>query len=87
MCISIGLSKHVNNDERLNPIGFGGQRSKIKVIMDLYDINFVNTKETEPLCMCIFIKLGKHVNYEGQSKISESCFISDKLLLVWAVFV
>ena len=25
--------------------------------------------------------------YEGQSKISESCFISDKLLLVWVVFV
>ena len=25
--------------------------------------------------------------YEGQSKISESCFISEKLLLVWVVFV
>ena len=25
--------------------------------------------------------------YEGQSKISESCFISDKLLIVWVVFV
>ena len=26
-------------------------------------------------------------DYEGQSKISESCLISDKLLLVWVVFV
>ena len=26
-------------------------------------------------------------DYEGQSKISESCSISDKLLLVWVVFV
>ena len=25
--------------------------------------------------------------YEGQSKITESCFISDKLLLVFDVFV
>ena len=28
-----------------------------------------------------------YVCYEGQSKISESCFISDKILLVWVVFV
>ena len=27
------------------------------------------------------------LRYEGQSKISESCFISDKLLLIWVVFV
>ena len=34
----------------MNPIDFGGQRSKVKVTMDLYDKNLVNSIETEPLC-------------------------------------
>ena len=34
----------------MNPIDFGGQRSKVKVTMDLYDKNLVNAIETEPLC-------------------------------------
>ena len=29
----------------------------------------------------------KNTQYEGQSKISESCFISDKLLLIRVIFV
>ena len=32
----IRLGKHVNHGERMNPIDFGGQRSKVKVIMDIY---------------------------------------------------
>ena len=32
-----------------NPIDFRGQRSKVKVIMDLYSKNLVNAMETEPL--------------------------------------
>ena len=45
------LGKHVKNDERMNPIDFGGQRSKVKVIMDIYGNKLVNTKETKPLCV------------------------------------
>ena len=32
----IRLGKHVNRDERMHPIDFGGQRSKVKVTMDIY---------------------------------------------------
>ena len=32
----IRLGKHVNRDERMHPIDFGGQRSKVKVKMDIY---------------------------------------------------
>ena len=45
------LGRHVKNDERMNPIDFGGQRSK--VIMDIYGNNLVNTKETKPLCISL----------------------------------
>ena len=34
----------------MNPIDFGGQRSKVKVIMDIYGNKRVNTIETKPLC-------------------------------------
>ena len=34
----------------MNPIDFGGQRSKVKVTMDLHNSNLVNTIETELLC-------------------------------------
>ena len=34
----------------MNPIDFGGQRSKVKVTMDIYGNKFVNTIETKPLC-------------------------------------
>ena len=40
----IRLGKHVNRDERMNPIDFGGQRSKVKVTMDINKL--VNTIET-----------------------------------------
>ena len=34
----------------MNPIDFWGQRSKVKVTMDIYGNNLVNTIETKPLC-------------------------------------
>ena len=34
----------------MNPIDFGGQRSKVKVANDIYGNKLVNTIETKPLC-------------------------------------
>ena len=34
----------------MNPIDFGGQRSKVKVTMDIYGNKLVNMIETKPLC-------------------------------------
>ena len=52
-CFFVKLGRHVNHDERMNPIDFGGQRSKVKVIMDIYGNKLVNTIETEPLCISL----------------------------------
>ena len=49
MCFLIKLGRHVNHDERMNPIDFGGQRSKVKVTMDIYGDKVVNAIETKPL--------------------------------------
>ena len=35
----------------MNPIDFEGQRSKVKVTMDIYGYKLVNTIETKPLCI------------------------------------
>ena len=51
MCFLIKLSRHVNHDERMNPIDFGGQRSKVKVTMDIYGDKLLNTIETKLLCI------------------------------------
>ena len=45
-CFFVKLGRHVNHDERMNPIVFGGQRSKVKVTMDIYGNKLVNTIET-----------------------------------------
>ena len=45
----VKLGRHVNHDERMNPIDFGGQRSKVKVTMDIYGNKLVNTIETTSL--------------------------------------
>ena len=50
MCFFIKLDRHVNHGERMNPIDFGGQRSKVKVTIDIYGNKFVNTIEYKPLC-------------------------------------
>ena len=50
MCFLIKLGRHVGHGERMNPIDFGGKRSKVKVTMDIYGNKLVNTIETKPLC-------------------------------------
>ena len=52
MYFFIKLGRHVNHGERLNPIDFRGQRSKVKVKMDIhvYGKRLVNTIATKPLC-------------------------------------
>ena len=42
----IKLDRHVYHDERMKPIDFGGQRSKVKVTMDIYGNKLVNMIET-----------------------------------------
>ena len=43
-------SERVNHGERIDPINFGGQKSKVKVTMDIYGNKLVNTIESKPLC-------------------------------------
>ena len=33
-CFFVKLGRHVSHDERMNPIDFGGQRSKVKVTIE-----------------------------------------------------
>ena len=47
----VAAFRHVNHDARMNPIDFGGQRSKVKVTMDIYGNKLVNTIETKLLCI------------------------------------
>ena len=49
-CFFVKLGGHVNHDERMNPIDFGGQSSKVKVTVDIYGNKLVNTIETKLLC-------------------------------------
>ena len=49
MCFLIKLGRHVSHGKRMNPIDFGGQRSKVKVTMDIYGNKLVNTIENKPL--------------------------------------
>ena len=50
MYFFIKLGRHVNHGERMDPIDFGGQRSKVKVTMDIYGNKLVNMIATKPLC-------------------------------------
>ena len=50
MCFSIILGIQVGHSERMNPIDFGGQRSKVKVTIYIYGNKLVNTIEAKPLC-------------------------------------
>ena len=44
----------------MHPIDFGGQRSKVKVTLDIYGNKLVNTIDLT--VVDFFIRLGKHVN-------------------------
>ena len=46
----IKLGKHVSHSERMKPIDFGGQRSKVKITIEMYGNKLVNTIDTKPLC-------------------------------------
>ena len=47
----IKLGRHVSYGERKNRIDFGGQRSKVKVTMNIYGDKLVNMIKTKPLCI------------------------------------
>ena len=49
----VKLGRHVNHDERMHPIDFGGQRLKVKVTMDIYGNKLVNMIETKLLCISL----------------------------------
>ena len=53
MCFFIKLCRHVRHGERMNPIDFKGQRSKVKVTMDIYGNKLVNTIANKPLCISL----------------------------------
>ena len=46
VCFFVKLARHVNHDERMNPIDFGGRRSKVKVTIDIYGNKLVNMIKT-----------------------------------------
>ena len=48
-CFFVKVGRYVYHDERMNLIDFGGQRSKVKVTMDIYGNKLVNKIETKPL--------------------------------------
>ena len=50
VCLFIKLGRHIHYDERMNPIDFGGQMSKVKVTIHIYGNKLVNTIETKLLC-------------------------------------
>ena len=55
MYFVIKLDRHVNHGERMSPINFVGQRSKVKVTVDIYGNKLVNTIEIKPLCITLSI--------------------------------
>ena len=48
--------RHVSHSDRMDPIDFGGQMSKVKVTIDMYGNKLVNTIDLT--VVCFFIKLG-----------------------------
>ena len=52
-CFLVKLGRHVNHDKRMNLIDFGGQRSNVKVTMDIYGSKLVNRIETKLLCISL----------------------------------
>ena len=50
MCFFIKLGRHVSHGERMDPIEYGGHRSKVEVTIDMYGNKLVNTIKTKPLC-------------------------------------
>ena len=53
MFFLIKLGRRVSHGERMNPIDFGGQRSKVKVTMDIYGNKLVNMIDSKLLCISL----------------------------------
>ena len=51
VCFFVKFGRHVHYDNRINPIDLLGQRSKVKITIDIYENTLVNTIETKPLCV------------------------------------
>ena len=66
LCLFIKLRRHVNYEERMNPIDFGDQRSRSQWIYNVCGNNLINTAET--IVMCI-LKLGRRVNHGERMKL------------------
>ena len=54
MCFFFELGRHLDHDERINPIDVGGHGSKFKVTLDMHRNKLVNTIETKLLCASSF---------------------------------
>ena len=50
VCLFIKFGRQVHYDDRMNRIDFGGQRSKVKVTIDIHRNKLVDKTETKPLC-------------------------------------
>ena len=60
-CFFVKLGTHLNYDERMNPIDFGGQSSMVKVTMNIYGNKLMNTIDST--VVYFFIKLDRDVNH------------------------
>ena len=54
----------------MNPIDFGGQRSKVKVTIGIYGNKLVNMIETKPLCISV-------------SNLADTMFNYPRAMLLW----
>ena len=61
MYFFIKLGRHVHHDERMNPIDFWDQRSKVKVTMDIYGATRCSGDIVTLLwfraCVCVCVRL------------------------------
>ena len=51
MCYFIKPGRHVSHSERMDSIDFGGQRSNVKVTIDMCGHKLVNMIETKLFCL------------------------------------
>ena len=62
MYFFIKLGRDLNNGERMDPIDFGGQRSKVKVTVFMYGNKAVNPIQTKPCCASLLTDMLTMVN-------------------------
>ena len=70
----VKLGRYVNHDERMHPIDFGGQRSKVKVTMDIYGNKLVNTIVCPAsVCVCVCLSDSHTSPHIGITDLSGVC--------------